>query len=63
MKIDIIIPCYNAEKWIEVSILSALAQTYENTQVIVVDNESKDNSFNVIKNLKEQNPDRKVING
>ncbi len=57
MKIDIIIPCYNAEKWIEKSIDSALKQTYKNTQVVVIDNESQDGSFEVIKKLKKQNPE------
>jgi glycosyltransferase involved in cell wall biosynthesis len=54
--ISIIIPCYNAEKWIEQCVNSALNQTYENLEVIVVDNESEDNSLKVINKLKELNP-------
>lgn len=56
MKISIIIPCYNAEKWIEQCVNSALNQTYENLEVIVVDNESSDNSLHIINKLKETNP-------
>lgn len=56
MKISIIIPCYNAEKWIEQCVNSALNQTYENLEVIVVDNESKDSSLQIINKLKEINP-------
>jgi glycosyltransferase involved in cell wall biosynthesis len=51
-KITIIIPCYNAEKWIAESINSALSQTYENKEIIFVDNESTDNSLNIAKQAK-----------
>ena len=47
-KISIIIPCYNAEKWIEKCTLSALEQSYENKEVIVVDNESTDRSPEIV---------------
>ena len=57
MKIDIIIPCYNAEKWIEKSIKSALLQTYKNVQVIVIDNESSDNSYKVIQEVHGHHPE------
>jgi len=45
---SIIIPCYNAEKWIEKTISSALHQTYSNIEIIVVDNESKDRSYSIV---------------
>lgn len=54
--VDIIIPCYNAEKYIEQSIMSALNQTYPNKKVIFVDNESTDNSLKIAKNLQKENP-------
>ena len=54
-RISIIIPCYNAEKWIEESITSALNQTYENTEVIFVDNESTDNSYEIAKEIQKNN--------
>ena len=57
MKIDIIIPCYNAEKWVEKSINSALSQTYQNTQVIVIDNESTDTSYEIIKRTRIERPE------
>jgi glycosyltransferase involved in cell wall biosynthesis len=55
-KVTIIIPCYNAEKWIAESIQSALNQTYQNTEVIVVDNESTDSSVEIIKSIQKKNP-------
>lgn len=52
-KVSIIIPCFNAEKWIEKSILSALHQDYENFEVIFCDNESTDKSLKIATNLKD----------
>jgi glycosyltransferase involved in cell wall biosynthesis len=46
--VSIIIPCYNYKKYVEKSINSALAQTYKNTEIIVVDNGSTDNSLSII---------------
>jgi hypothetical protein len=47
--VSILIPCYNAERWIARAIESALAQTWSNTEVIVVDDGSTDNSLKVIR--------------
>src|SRR6185436_8211693 len=47
--VSILIPCYNAERWIRQCIESALGQTYPNKEVIVVDDGSKDASLEVIK--------------
>jgi len=56
LKVTIIIPCYNAEKWIEKCVTSALNQTYENTEVILVDNESTDRSLEIVKKVQETHP-------
>ena len=56
LKFTIIIPCYNAESWIETSILSALGQTYEDLEVIFVDNESTDNSLEIAKKIQKKYP-------
>lgn len=52
-KVSIIIPCYNSEEWIEKSVHSALSQSYKNLEVIFVDNESTDESFEVVKQIKD----------
>ena len=54
-KITIIIPCYNSEKWVKQSVMSALNQTYEKTEVIIVDNESTDSSLEEINKIKNKN--------
>ena len=52
--VSILIPTYNREKIIGETILSALAQTYENLEVIIVDNASTDGTWDIIqKFLKE----------
>lgn len=46
---SILIPCYNAEKWIAETIESAIAQTWNNKEIIIVDDGSKDNSLYIAK--------------
>lgn len=48
MRVSILIPCFNAERWIRQAIESALAQTWSNVEVIVVDDGSTDSSVDVI---------------
>ena len=51
-KISIIIPCYNAEKFLENTIKSVLNQTYKNFNLYLVDNGSKDKSLSIMKKYK-----------
>ena len=48
MLVSVIIPCYNAERWIDEAIQSALNQTYSPVEVIVVDDGSSDGSWKKI---------------
>ena len=50
-KVSIIMPCYNAEEWVDAAINSALNQSYQNIEVIAVDNESTDATKEKTKNL------------
>lgn len=49
--VSIIIPCYNAERYVAEAIQSALDQTYPNKEVIVIDDGSTDGSLEVIKSF------------
>jgi len=46
--VSIVIPCYNAARWIGEAIESCINQTYPNIEVIVVDDGSSDGSRDVI---------------
>jgi len=48
-KISIIIPVYNGEKYLKYAIDSALAQTYDNYEVIVIDDGSTDHTSKICK--------------
>lgn len=45
MRISIIVPVYNAEKYIDKLVQSVLEQIYEDYELILVDDSSKDNSY------------------
>ena len=47
----VVIPCYNAEKYVGEAIRSALSQTYPNVEVIVIDDGSTDGSLDVIRSF------------
>lgn len=56
MLISIIIPAYNVEDYIEECIHSAYAQTYKPTEVICIDNNSQDNTWQKLLKLKAEYP-------
>jgi glycosyltransferase involved in cell wall biosynthesis len=47
--VSILIPAYNKEQWIAETIESALAQTWKNTEIIIVDDGSRDNTLKIAK--------------
>jgi teichuronic acid biosynthesis glycosyltransferase TuaG len=49
--VSIITPTYNAEKFIENTMKSVQAQTYENWEMIIVDDCSTDNTVEIIQNF------------
>lgn len=58
--ISIIIPVYNAEKYIDKTIQSVLEQTYTNYEIILVNDCSQDQSLQKIEKYAEENPRVKV---
>ena len=52
--VSIIIPMYNAEKYIGQTIKSILTQTYKNYEIIIVDDNSTDKSVEVVSKLISQ---------
>lgn len=49
--VSVIIPCYNAERWIADAIRSALEQTHSRVEVVVVDDGSTDKSSAIIRSF------------
>jgi glycosyltransferase involved in cell wall biosynthesis len=47
--VSICIPAFNSEKWIRSTIRSALNQTWDNKEIIIVDDGSTDNTYNIAK--------------
>lgn len=49
-------PVYNVEPYIEKSIISVLNQTYENIEILIVDDCGSDNSIKIAKRLQDEHP-------
>lgn len=47
--VSVIMPCYNAEKYVKAAIQSILAQTYKNFELIIIDDASSDKSVEYIR--------------
>ena len=54
VKVSIITPVYNCEKYVERCINSLINQTYENIEIIMVDDGSKDKSAQIIKECQKK---------
>ena len=54
LKVSIIIPVYNVMDVLDKTIKNILKQTYKNIEIILVDNNSKDDSFKYIKELEKK---------
>ena len=59
--VSIITPSYNSEKYIFQTIESVLNQTYENWEMIIVDDASIDNSINIIESYTKKDNRIKLI--
>jgi glycosyltransferase involved in cell wall biosynthesis len=53
--VSILIPAYNSEGWIADTLRSALAQTWPNKEIIVVDDGSKDRTLEVARQFESEN--------
>ena len=51
--ISVIIPCYNCERFIYDTLLSVVEQTYNNLEIIVIDDGSTDKSAEIIHSFKD----------
>lgn len=54
MKVSVIIPLYNEEKYISECINSVIGQTHKNLEIIIVDDKSTDNSLKLLEQIKDK---------
>ena len=52
--VSVIIPCFNAERWLKEAIDSCLQQSYPNIEIIVVDDGSTDSCLEILKSYGER---------
>lgn len=60
--VSIITPMYNAEKYVESTIQSVLSQTYENWEMIIVNDCSTDNSLDIAERYSKKDARIKIFN-
>lgn len=60
-KVSVIIPAYNVEKYIRKCLESLLEQTYQNYEIIIVNDGSTDNTLNILNEYKKKYEFIKII--
>lgn len=53
-KVSIVLPTYNSEATVEKAIKSIIKQDYSNWELVIVDDGSQDNTYNLCKELSEE---------
>ena len=61
LKISVVVPVYNCEKYIERAIESVIKQTYDNWELIIVNDGSKDSSLQIAQKFAGKDARIKVI--
>lgn len=59
--VSIIMPCHNGEKYIRDAINSVLSQTYTDWELLIVDDNSSDNSVNIIEDFAKKDERIKLL--
>lgn len=52
--VSVIIPCYNAEKFVEQAVRSIMEQTYQNLEIICINDCSKDSTGTILRKLAKE---------
>lgn len=61
-KVSICIPTYNGERYLEETLNSVLNQTYDNFEVIIVDDQSSDNTWEILNRYATQDDRIRLFN-
>ncbi|MDN3583741.1 glycosyltransferase family 2 protein [Mucilaginibacter flavus] len=60
--VSVIIPCYNAERYVEFSVRSIMNQTYKNLEILCINDGSNDSTLQVLTKLSLEDPRVVVVN-
>lgn len=60
-KVSIIIPVYNAQEYIKKCVESFLIGTYQNIEILLINDGSTDSSLEVIRELEEKYPEKIIV--
>lgn len=54
-------PVYNVEKYVRRALISALDQTYDNLEILVIDDKGSDNSMDIVREIQATHPRGEII--
>lgn len=61
--VSVLICAYNAEKFVETTVRSVMAQTYKSLEILVLDNDSSDRTKEILEGLKREEPRLRLYAG
>ena len=61
IRISVIVPIYNAEKYLKTCLESLIGQTYENLDILLIDDGSTDNSLAICRDYQDKKQNVRVI--
>lgn len=61
LKVSIVIPCYNVDKYIDECLNSVLNQTYSNLEVVVIDDGSNDGTRRILEEYQNRYRNIKLL--
>lgn len=61
-RVSVIIPMYNAEKFISRTVESVINQTYKNWELLIINDNSGDKSYEIVKKYSEKRRQNKSHN-
>ena len=61
IKISIIIPCYNIEKYLNKCLMSLFDQTFKDFEIICIDDGSSDDTLNILNKYAKEHSNLRVI--
>lgn len=59
--VSVIIPCYNAEKYVEQAVRSIMEQSYKNLEILITDDCSTDNTLTILQKLANEDSRIKIF--